>query len=86
MDRRSFLTTTLLAAGVIAATSSAALALPAPAARDAIAPEGPSIMSGGGAGIGAAGAGVAGAAGEPSGGLVCRVKTCSRSLLRPRVF
>jgi hypothetical protein len=41
MDRRAFITKTLLAAGVIAATSSAALALPMAPEREAIAPEGP---------------------------------------------
>jgi len=41
MDRRALLTKTLLAVGVVAATSSAALALPVAPARDAIAPEGP---------------------------------------------
>jgi len=41
MDRRAFLTKTLLAAGALAATGGAALALPSTTARDAIAPEGP---------------------------------------------
>ncbi|MGA9602302.1 MAG: hypothetical protein WBS22_18985 [Methylocystis sp.] len=41
MDRRAFITKTLLAAGVFAATSSAALALPMAPARDAVVPEGP---------------------------------------------
>jgi hypothetical protein len=37
MDRRAFLTKTLLSAGVIAATGSAAFALPSVAPRDAVA-------------------------------------------------
>ncbi len=41
MDRRKFLTKTLLSAGVIAATSKAALALPSVAPRDALAPARP---------------------------------------------
>jgi hypothetical protein len=41
MDRRAFLTKTLLSAGMIAATGSAALALPSVARREAIAPQGP---------------------------------------------
>jgi hypothetical protein len=41
MNRRAFLTKTLLSAGVVAATSSAALALPSMASRDKIAPTPP---------------------------------------------
>jgi len=41
MDRPAFLTKTLLAAGMIAATGGTALALPSVAPRDAVALEGP---------------------------------------------
>jgi len=41
MDRRKFLTKTLLFAGVIAAISKTAMALPSVAPRDAIAPAPP---------------------------------------------
>ncbi len=40
MDRRAFITRTLAAAGLIAASAGAAQALPALAPHDAIAPEG----------------------------------------------
>jgi hypothetical protein len=41
MDRRAFLTKTLLSGAIIAAMGGTALALPSVAPRDAIAPEGP---------------------------------------------